>query len=90
LENKGWQAHLLGRVIPNVAWHNNHKMSINIFLMLGVGKLLNEHGFSAESSHELVRKAIGAIKSVRKELNVSGLEWLDDMEKDLSSSGNSA
>lgn len=56
------------------------------FVMLGVGKLLDS-GFNARSSFELVQKAIAATKTISRELKILGLEWVDDMEKDLNEGG---
>jgi len=45
----------------------------------GVGKLLDE--FSFKTSFEIVKKSIFAIKKLRKQLSITGLEWVDDFEK---------
>ena len=45
------------------------------------GKLLDE--FNAETSLSELRKAVNAIKHIRDHIDVSGLEWIDDIQKEV-------
>lgn len=51
-------------------------------ILLGLGKLVDE--FSWTKSIGATRKCIQAIIKLRAHLNISGLEWVDDFEKEVS------
>jgi hypothetical protein len=50
-------------------------------ILFGIGKLLDEFNFKL--SYTLVKNAISAIKKLRSNLSVDGLEWVDEIEKEL-------
>lgn len=47
----------------------------------GVGKLLDE--FNYETSINIVKKSLIAIKKLRGHLSITGLEWIDHFEKNI-------
>jgi len=48
-------------------------------LFVGVTKLLTE--FNYRTSFDAIRKSISAIRVLREHITVTGLDWIDDMEK---------
>jgi len=59
----------------------DHLVKAGDFVMVGIGKLLDE--FNAKTSLEAIKKALAAIKMLRDHLTLSGLDWIEGMEKDL-------
>jgi hypothetical protein len=59
----------------------DHVVEDGDWILLGLGKLIDE--FSCKTTPEAVRTGIRAIRMLRQHLNVSGLDWVDEMEAKL-------
>jgi hypothetical protein len=58
------------------------KVKSGDLIMLGFGWLIDA-GFDAKSSRELTKRTIAAIKTMRDHMNISGLDWIDEMETNM-------
>lgn len=68
-----------GEIRRNVGLDENIKAGD--FVILGFGKLIDE--FNVRSAIDATKKGIEAIKTLRQHLAISGLDWINDMEKDF-------